>query len=121
MSGPRNERKRMSRYFLVVIAIFSLSCTGGCSLPWSTPTYESYRPVIGDLGVYPGMRTREKFYLDAENFWECAKTTKPPAEDLLQWTYDLDTVLDAREKQIGAYNTWARDQNEKNGYNQKEF
>ena len=90
-------------------------------MPWSAPQYESYHPVIKDLSVYPDMRTREKFYEDMAEFWKKAKTVKPPVEELLRKTYDLDTVLEAREAQIGAYNKWAREQNEKNGYQTRDF
>lgn len=94
---------------------------GGCGLPWSNDKYESYHPVIHDLTIYPGMRTRDTFYGDVADFWAEHANEKPDVDELLNLTYDLDTVLEAREAQIKAYNEWARDQNRKNGYAPKEF
>lgn len=120
-NGPRGTTTmKLPRFFFAAAAVLLL-CAGGCSWPWSAPQYESYHPVIKDLSVYPGMRTREKFYQDYAEFWRRCKTEKPTVEDLLQKAYDLDTVLEAREKQIEAYNKWAAEQNKKNGYSPKEF
>lgn len=112
----------MNRISVFFACAFFCLCAWGCSPPWSAPEYESYHPVIRDLSVYPGMRTRKQFYGDLADFWKEAEEEKPTLEELLKVTYDLDTVLEAREQQIEAYNEWAREQNEKNGYGpQKEF
>lgn len=110
----------MRKICVAAVAILSL-CVGGCSWPWSAPQYESYHPVINDLKLYPGRRTRQEFYGDMAKFWAEAQKEQPTAEEVLNRAYDLDTVLEAREAQIKAYNEWAAEQNEKNGYSPKEF
>lgn len=104
------------RKFLVLCAILSLVLCGGCALPFSTKdTFHDYFPVIGEPD-YPGGVTRARFYTNMGEFWKAAKTSKPTAEELLQIVYDLDTVLDRRERQIREYNSWATKQNQENGY-----
>ena len=111
----------LNRLLTVVAAMLLLTCIGGCLLTGSTPKYESYHPVIKDLSVYPGMRTRKQFYAESAEFWKKAKIKKPTVDELLQVTFDLDTVREAREKQIEAYNKWASEQNKKNGYGPRGF
>lgn len=111
----------LNRLTMVMAAMLILTGTGGCLLTGSTPKYESYHPIIHDMSVYPGMRTRQQFYADTAEFWKKAKTKKPTVDALLQKTFDLDTVREAREKQIEAYNKWARERNKKNGYSPRGF
>lgn len=105
---------------LILVLGMVLVCSG-CKMPWVNDKYESYHPKISDITVYPGRRTRVEFYTDVEKMWADSKTKKPSVEDLLQTTYELDTVLEARERQIEAYNKWAQEKNKKNGYEIKEF
>lgn len=105
------------------LAIFLLLACTGCSLPFfgSTPPAADYHPIIKDLSVYPGMKSRADFYNDLSEFWIKAKDTKPSADELLNKIMDIDTVLEAREAQIEAYNKWAAEHNTKNGYDFQQF
>lgn len=103
------------RNLLLVVCLF----VGGCAFS-SPPKYESYHPVIPDLQVYPGFKDKKTFWADKAKFYESLKGkqqfTAADASAILTVLFDLDTLIEAREKQIEAYNQWAKAQNTEHGY-----
>ena len=95
---------------------------GGCSFG-SPAKYESYHPQIPDLQVYPGFKSKADYWADKSKFYESLKGktqfTSADTANLLTTLFDMDTLLEAREKQIAAYNKWATAQNTEHGYAEK--
>ena len=100
---------------LLVVCLF----VGGCAFD-AQVKYESYHPAIPDLQVYPGFKTKQQFWDDKAKFYESLKGkqqfTSADTANLLTTLFDLDTLIEAREKQISAYNRWAESQNAEHGY-----
>jgi len=103
------------RKILLAAVVCFLLC--GC-FPLGKAKYESYHPIIKDLTDYPGGMTREAFWNERSRWLVdmSANGLTEREKDMLEKLFDSDTVYEAREAQIKAYNEWARAQNQKNGY-----
>ena len=103
------------RYLLLVCCFMVMT---GCA--FGPQKYEAYHPQIPDLQVYPGFKSKQQYWADKSKFYESlkGKAQFTPAETLaiLTTLFDLDTLVEAREKQIAAYNQWAAAQNVEHGY-----